>query len=229
IKAEKEAQAEALRVKAKAATEAKIAKTKALEEAKADALRLKAEKQAKAEAEAQAAATARATKLQAQQEAQVEAARLKTGQEAKTAAEAVEEIKISPATIPPEKKLVDGVNWSDQQFWLVDMSDAHDRGSIATAWHDLLTRFPMQMKNRTILPRQVRLSNAGNEHAPLYKLFIAKFPNKQMAEDFCAILRAGQQRCGVVSSQSLAGKNDLNAPSATEQSAPKQTAKEEQS
>ncbi|MBI5439141.1 MAG: efflux transporter outer membrane subunit [Nitrosomonadales bacterium] len=126
-------------------------------------------------------------------------------------AKAVQDAKAALAATPSGKEQFDGVDWSDQQFWLVEMSDVHDRNTVTAARLDLLTRYPAQMKNREILlRRQGGMSNAGEERASRYQLFIARFPEKQMAEEFCATLRAGQQRCGVVSSQSLAGKDGLN-------------------
>ena len=108
----------------------------------------------------------------------------------------------------------DGVDWFGEQFWLVEMSDVHDRSAVTVAWRDLLARFPDQMKNRTILPRrQGRMDETGKENASQYRLFIAKFPDKKMAEEFCATLRAGQQRCGVISSHALAGKDGFQLSS----------------
>jgi hypothetical protein len=161
---------------------------------------LKAEQLAKAKAEKQAVEKAK-------QEAQAEALRAKAEQKTNTALAATQQ----------NKEQFGGVDWSDQQFWLVEMSDVHDRNAVTAAWRDLRARFPEQMKNRTIHPRrQSRMGDAGDDHAPRYQLFIARFPEKQLAEEFCAILRAGQQRCGVVSSQSFAEKDGLNTPSATD-------------
>ncbi len=212
--------------------EATVARIKAREEAQAEAARVATEKKAKAEADAQAAAEANAAKLKAKREADTEAARLKAErqaqikaeklaaekakQEANAEAEAArvkteQKAKTAPVATQQNKEQFNGVDWSAQQFWLVEMSDVHDRNAVTAAWRDLHARFPEQMKNRTIHPRrQSRVGDAGDDPAPRYQLFIAKFPEKQMAEEFCAMLRAGQQRCGVVSSQSFAGKDGLN-------------------
>lgn len=116
---------------------------------------------------------------------------------------------------PPQvKKQAAGVDWSDEQFWLVEMSDIYDRSAIVAAWRNLLVQFPAQMKNQTILPR--RQSPAGKEHTPLYQLYISSFPEKQTAEEFCSMLRAGQQRCGVVPSQSLGKSDGYFAPATSE-------------
>ncbi|MFA5826120.1 MAG: TolC family protein [Gallionellaceae bacterium] len=131
--------------------------------------------------------------------------------------------RLNTALSPPPqvKKQADGVDWSDEQFWLVEMSDVYDRSAIVAAWRNLLTQFPAQMKNQTILPRrQSRLSDAGKEHTPFYQLYISSFPEKQAAEEFCSMLRAGQQRCGVVPSQSLGRSDDYVAPSTSEPPAP---------
>ena len=98
------------------------------------------------------------------------------------------------------------------QFWLVAMSDMYDRNTITAAWRDLITQFPAQMKNTTILPRcQTRMNSTSGEVAHLYQLFIATFPEKQAAEEFCTMLRTGQQRCSVVSSHLFAEKEGVNA------------------
>lgn len=241
LKAKREAEAEAARLKAerqahakvekqaaaeekaRLETEGKAAKIKAMEKARAEATRAKAEKKAKAEADAQAAAEAKVAKLKARREAVAEAVRAKAEQKVKAqaekqaAAEAKQAAEAALAATPPGKKQFDGVDWSDQQFWLVAMSDMLDRDAVTAAWRDLRARFPEQMESRTIHPRrQDRMSDAGEESVSRYQLFIAKFSEKQMAEEFCAMLRAGQQRCGVVSSRSLAGKDDLDTPSATD-------------
>ena len=117
------------------------------------------------------------------------------------------------AANPQVKKENDGVDWSEQQFWLVEMSDVSDRNGITAAWRNLLTQFPEQMKGRTILPRsQIRTSSDGKERTPVYQLFIAKFSEKRTAEEFCSMLRAAQQRCNVVSSQSLGRSDAYVAP-----------------
>lgn len=121
------------------------------------------------------------------------------------------------AAIPQVKKQADGVDWSDDQFWLVEMTDVYDRNGITTAWHNLIARFPEQMKSRTILPRsQSRMSDDGKERTPVYQLFIAKFTEKRTAEKFCSMLRAGQQQCGVVPSKSLGRSDGYAAPSTSE-------------
>ncbi|MDD5300391.1 MAG: efflux transporter outer membrane subunit [Gallionella sp.] len=219
-KVEKQAAAEE---KARLEAEGKAAKIKAIEKSRAEATRVKEEKKVKAEADAQAAAEAKVTKLKARREAVAEAVRAKAEQKVKVqaekqaAAEVKQAAKAALAATTSGKKQFDGVDWSDQQFWLVEMSDMLDRDAVTAAWRDLRASFPEQMENRTIHPRrQDRMSDAGEEGVSRYQLFIAKFPEKQMAEEFCAMLRAGQQRCGVVSSRSLAGKDDLDTPSATD-------------
>ena len=125
---------------------------------------------------------------------------------------------ISPTkTTPTGNGKFSGVDWAGQQFWLVEMTDLLDHSAVNAAWRDLRTRFPRQMENRTILPRrQEGIGNAGEDSAPRYKLFIAQFSEKQMAEEFCTMLRAGQQRCGVASSHLLAGKDVLNVASVSD-------------
>jgi len=231
-KAEKQAAAEE---KARLDAEVKVAKIKAREEAQAEAARVAAEKKAKTEADAKAAAEAKAAALKAKREAEAEKARLKAEQLAKAKAEklaaektkqeardedsrAKAEQKANTALAATQQNRVkfDGVDWSEQQFWLVEMSDVHDRNAVAAAWRDLRARFPEQMKSRTIHPRrQSRVGDAGDDHVSRYQLFIARFPEKQLAEEFCAMLRAGQQRCGVVSSQSFTEKDGLNTPLVT--------------
>lgn len=125
-----------------------------------------------------------------------------------------QETKANPplAISPVGKKQFDGVDWSGQQFWLVEMSDMLDRDAVTAAWRNLRARFPKQMENRTIIPRrQDRAGIAYDESAIRYQLFIANFPEKQIAEELCALLHAEEQRCSVVSSESFSSGNVLNA------------------
>ncbi|MFZ2300677.1 MAG: TolC family outer membrane protein [Gallionella sp.] len=132
------------------------------------------------------------------------------------AAETLPSINATPPATSPINERFSGVDWAGQQFWLVEMTGLLDRDAVTATWRDLRARFPEQMQNRTVLPRrQDRIGNASEDSASRYQLFIAKFPEKQMAEEFCAMLRAGQQRCGVVPSDLLAGKNLLNVASAS--------------
>ena len=138
-----------------------------------------------------------------------------SGEKTMQAAEAASSTNATPPTISSGNERFGGVDWIGQQFWLVEMTDLLDREAVTAAWRDLRTRFPEQMQNRTVLPRrQNRTGNASEAPASRYQLFIAKFPEKQMAEEFCAMLRAGQQRCGVVPSDLLAGKDLLKVASA---------------
>ncbi|MDP4030249.1 MAG: efflux transporter outer membrane subunit [Gallionella sp.] len=121
--------------------------------------------------------------------------------------------KAARETPLPGARRFDGVDWSGQQFWLVELFDAHLRRAITGVWLDLLTRFPAQMKSRTILPRRQDITGDAGENRPSrYQLFIARFTQKQEAEAFCAMLRDEQQDCGVVPSQSLAQRYALNTP-----------------
>lgn len=133
----------------------------------------------------------------------------------------------SLATPSASNRQSDGVDWSGQHFWLVEMSDMLDRDAVAAAWRNLRARFPKEMENRTILPRRQDLAGVAREESAVrYKLFIANFPEKQIAEEFCAMLHAAQQRCSVVSSQSLALGNVSDATaSATDSLGPDQVEK----
>ena len=125
-------------------------------------------------------------------------------------AEAQQDAVAALAADQQGKAFFDGMNWSGRQFWLAELPDVHDRDAVAAAWRELRARFNDQMKGRTVHPRrQSRGGDTAEGHASRYQLFIAKFPEKKLADEFCAMLRARQQRCGVASSQSFAGKDDL--------------------
>jgi hypothetical protein len=97
--------------------------------------------------------------------------------------------------------------------WLVELSGVYDGGAVLPAWRDLRTRFPGEIGNYSLLPqRQGQIKVRDKERSSWYRLFVARFPDRQIAEEFCAILRAGQQRCTVVSSESIDGKGDFVAP-----------------
>ena len=100
-----------------------------------------------------------------------------------------------------------------EPFWLVEMSDVYYGDNIAAAWRSLIAQFPALMKERIILPRRVaHINDAGEEGDFEYKFFIAKFLEKQSAENFCTILSAGLQSCSVVSSQSIANTEGVLSP-----------------
>ena len=201
------AQAEAAYLKAE--QEAQSAEEKAIQAAQAEA-------EQQDEAETRQAAQAEAAYLKAEQEAQ--AAEEKAQQEDEAGmvkSEAKEEFGAEVSSTATGKGQADGVDWSGKQFWLVEMHEILERDAVAAAWRNLRTRFSNQMKNRTIIPRlQGGGSGAGKKQAPRYQLFIADFPEKQIAEEFCAMLRLEQHRCGILPSRSLAERNVLNATSA---------------
>jgi len=110
-------------------------------------------------------------------------------------------------TPKPSSNRASGMNLINNASWLVEMTDTHERRAIAAAWRELVTNFPKQMKNKSILPRHQSRSQSANS-PQLYQLYLAPFANKQGADEFCTMLRKGSQHCLVVSSQSLSwGKN----------------------
>ncbi len=126
---------------------------------------------------------------------------------------------ILPGSTQPEDT-AGGVDWAGNSLrnganqWLAELPGVYDRGAVLPAWRDLRARFSGQIKSRVLLPqRQGQVDAAGKERASWYRLFVATFPSKKTAEEFCAALRAGQQRCVAVSSRSLEGKGDFVAPS----------------
>lgn len=110
-----------------------------------------------------------------------------------------------PVQAVPVINKFEGVDWSGPQFWLVEMTDVRDRKDVAAAWRDLLARFPEQMKNLAMLPRRQEAQPGTGEESG-YRLLLAKFSEQDAAEKFCTSLREGSLHCGVVSSQSLTGK-----------------------
>lgn len=117
----------------------------------------------------------------------------------------------------PSRPQADGIVWSENQlgetddYWLVEITGLYERTAIPAAWRDLRTRFPQQMENRSLLPRQQgRLEDTGEERASWFRLYIAKFHGKQPAEELCTTLRTAQQRCRVVTVRSLAEKGEGN-------------------
>jgi multidrug efflux system outer membrane protein len=129
-----------------------------------------------------------------------------------------EHVDVTLTAILPSRAQIEGVDWSEKplreedEHWLVEMSGVYDHAAVTAAWRDLRARFPKQMENRSLLPRsQGRVEEAGKERASWYRLFIAKLPDHQMADALCATLRAGQQRCRVISSREIEEKNDFSA------------------
>ena len=131
-------------------------------------------------------------------------------------------VAIQAAIVPTPQvpKQFNGAERLGRQFWLVALTDVHYRNSITAAWRSLITQFPAQMKDKVILPRtEPMVSPTSGEEAHPYRLYIARFAERQTAEEFCSMLRDGQQRCSVVSSQSFAEKEGAGAPLATDRGA----------
>lgn len=89
-----------------------------------------------------------------------------------------------------------------KDLWFVALSDSYNRDTITAAWQNLLVQFPVQMKDKTVLPRRRPQLEAGQEHTPRYRLLIGTFPEKEGADEFCSMLTAEQRRCSVISLQS---------------------------
>ncbi len=118
----------------------------------------------------------------------------------------------------------EGVDWDGKSWrggeWLVELSGVYDRGAVLPAWRDLHARFPQRMEQRILLPqRQGLVKSEDRERASWYRLYISSFSDKKKAEEYCAGLAAGQQRCEVVSSKSISGKGDFASPPLSAQNA----------
>lgn len=104
---------------------------------------------------------------------------------------------------------------TEREFWLVELPPVHNQRAIAAAWQDLHNRFPGKMKIRTLLTRS-ESGVAGKE--PVHRLFVAKFPEKSMAAEFCDILHSAMQACSVLSSRSFSQRDALDASWSTNRS-----------
>lgn len=120
---------------------------------------------------------------------------------------------------------VEMINPTDPEFWLVELPPAHDQRAIAAAWRNLHDHFPGQMKIRTLLTRQE--PGEGGVETP-HQLFIARFPTRYMATEFCGMLHSAMQTCNVLSSRSFAQRSALNASWSTNRSFSGQPEKAEQ-
>lgn len=115
-------------------------------------------------------------------------------------------------------------NMTGQEFWLVELPPVHDQNAIAAAWRDLRKRFPGQMKIRTLLTRhESGVAGKGTQH----QLFIAKFPEKSMAAEFCDMLHSASQACNVLSSRAFSQRDALDASWSTNRSFANQQEKAE--
>jgi len=106
----------------------------------------------------------------------------------------------SSGSSPPEKVTAEGLEWSEDEFWMVEIAGLHDRAGLTSVWQDLRARFSAQMGNQTLLPRR---QEQGDNSKAWYRLLIAKFPTAKVADDLCMTLRSGSFNCRVVSSRSL--------------------------
>lgn len=117
----------------------------------------------------------------------------------------------APEAAPPAGETAGSGNGSAAEFWLVELPPVHDQRAIATAWRDLHERFPAHMKIRTLLTRRQDDADAGGkEELARYRLFIARFPERAMAVEFCGMLHAAGQACSVLSSQGFAPADELD-------------------
>ncbi|MDZ4200743.1 MAG: TolC family protein [Gallionella sp.] len=114
---------------------------------------------------------------------------------------------------------------TEPEFWLVELPPVHDQRAIAAAWRNLYDHFPGQMKIRTLLTRQQPGESGGKTQ---YQLFIARFPTRSMATEFCGMLHSAMQTCNVLSSRSFAQRNTFDASWATNRSFAEQHEKVEQ-
>ena len=103
---------------------------------------------------------------------------------------------------------VEGVDWEinssydKESVWLVELPGLYHRKTIDAAWLDLRTRFPALTENHSLRRYQRgRMEDSANKRLSWYQLYIAKFPTVTDAEELCAALQAGHQRCRVVLSQ----------------------------
>ncbi len=95
-----------------------------------------------------------------------------------------------------------------REFWLVELPPVQDQRAIATAWRNLREHFPEQMKIRTLLTRE---ESGENGKEAQHRLFIARFPTRAIAVEFCGNLHAAMQACTVLSSGALAQRGELDA------------------
>jgi cell division septation protein DedD len=114
---------------------------------------------------------------------------------------------ISPTATPLQS--VEGIPMkeesasSSETFWQVELAGLYHRTTIGPAWRDLLARYPKFMEGRVVRPRlNGRIDENIDGQQSWHRLYVAKFTSPEQAEDFCQALKADQQRCRVVSSQS---------------------------
>lgn len=97
----------------------------------------------------------------------------------------------------------EGAATSPESFWQVELGGLYHRATIGPAWRDLITRYPQFMEGRIVRPRlNGRIDENIDGAQSWHRLYVAKFDSPGLAEEFCAALKADQQRCRVVSSQS---------------------------
>jgi len=122
-------------------------------------------------------------------------------------------------TAAPPVLEIDGIDWTESlfddkgDFWLVELSGVYDRTAVASKWRDMRKRLAGLVAERSLAPRrQGKLVEGNAESAAWYRLFIAKFPTSRDAEKSCAVLRANQHRCRIVSSHALDASGAITEP-----------------
>ena len=93
-------------------------------------------------------------------------------------------------------------------FWKVELAGFYHRSTIDPTWRDLRGRYPALMEGRRLQPRlKGRIEEDDEGQQSWYQLYITSFNSQGEAEQYCLALKADQQRCQVVSSES-----DLSNP-----------------
>lgn len=134
---------------------------------------------------------------------------------APAAAATLETPAVQPQTADTTDSSGTGVSWSEQEFWLIAMSDAYSRNDIAAGWRNFKTRFATELKGKSIMPR--RQDNTGKpDGTAVYQLFVAPFNSADEAAALCATLSKEQQHCTVASSRSLSREDKSPAAAPVE-------------
>lgn len=118
-------------------------------------------------------------------------------------AEAAGLVGIVPVKTVEGISMDEGSAASTERFWQVELASLYHRSTIGPAWRDLLSRYPRFMEGRVVRPRlSGKIEDTRGGSQSWHRLYVAKFPTPEEAEEFCQALKADQQRCRVVSSQS---------------------------
>jgi NodT family efflux transporter outer membrane factor (OMF) lipoprotein len=82
--------------------------------------------------------------------------------------------------------------------WQVELTGTYHCATVASAWRDLLGRYPNSMQGRVLRPTLAgRVDDAQDSEQSWFRLAVSRFTTAAEAQAFCRALQSDQLRCAV--------------------------------